>query len=423
MPIVWDAGNVNSSPGNVQPSYSNPGVTSAIIREQTPFIEVRANGTLIPGVVGATIVHGLDLPYATATVDLAPDSAIPNAATAIPQNAEIRIVVGAGTFNQLRFVGFYKRQRVTMWPYTFSLVCRGRYGLAHEYQQSEGVTIPTFVNQKLPVTGINIFQLLNGAEPTDQNIVLAVLNRVPSLNVDPADIGGTGRHFGLLAWRDMSWTPFQTAGAYIQQLDRVCLGFRTFESLGGRVMRRQIRGYPNGSADTQFTEGVDVWEATGDRSIEELINAVYVEGYPVGGNPGIINSYLPSTNPIQGDAGDNPHIEQFNSPLIEGIDTGDPGSLEWPALIQGLTPHEVALWRMDEGNRQLVNVDLLTFRDDILFPSRTIAVYIPHIGITEPVWIQRVEIRIQAEPVLFTQRILGLGGGLADAPSGPPDPY
>lgn len=374
---------------------------------QAPYLTVSTDDDEpVPYVMDATIIYGLDLTVATATVTCSQDPGLPN-------NTWINVTAGAGLFNQLRFRGLFRRRRVALWPHTFTMQLTGSLSLAARFQQAAGLGIPSFINERLPVTGLSLFQLLGsqdtpaaetnrrafltGQPANDQNIVLAVLTRVPDLIVDPADIGGTGHVFGSLAWRQLSWTPGQTALAYIQNLDKVCLGYRTFETLGGRVVRRQAFGYPTGDAAWSFTEGVDIWDASGDRSIEQLINSAYVEGYAIGGKPGIISG---STIGLQGNdfqPANQPYLDTFNSPLIEDTDFAQ----------------QVAEWRTTEGNRELVEVSLVTFMDYPIEPASTIAVNFPHAGVTEPVWVQRVEIRVSPQPVLFQQNIGGFGGGVA----------
>lgn len=401
MPFSPFIGDPSAILGASSPSLGAPAISVGASWDQHPFLDVMlADGTHIPNAMTATITYGLDITVSTATVELATNPSLPN-------NTEIIIVAGAGTNNVRRFRGLYKEQQSVMWPHTFTMSLEGMLSRAARYQQSRGIGLPSFINQKLPVTGLPLSDLLNGSDPTDQNIIVAVLNYVPGLSVDAADIGGTGKLFGRFAWRDLAWQPYQFALDYIQNLDKVCLGWRLFEN-PFRIMRSQVFGYPNDAADYSFTEGVDIWDATGGRSIRNLFNAMYVEGYPVGGNPGLLYSFLAEDNDFQ--SADDPVTETFSSPLIEGVN-GD---------TTYLTPDDVATWKLTEGNREQSNIDLVTFRDDLLFCGRTIAVNIPHAAVTEPVWMRQVVLHVQNEPAMFTQRILGKGGGTPGSYTPPP---
>ena len=393
MPFVSDAGGGGSGLGSVGTGIgAAPTSPTGPPWLQAPFLQVFANDVPLPNAIGATVVLGLDVTVASATVELTENPLV-------SQNSDIVIVAGTGPHNVQRFQGRVKRTRANLWPHTFSLICRGRLSLAAEYKQAVGATLPDFfisaLNSRIPIVGVSMADILNGADPTDENYVLGVLNMVPGLNVDPADIHGTGHLFGLAASRELLWAPHVSALAQCQKLDEVSLGYRLFEGPSGRIFRTQVYGYPTTSADATFTEGVDVLEASGERSIEDLINASYVQGYIFGANPGLIGSYIQESNDFQPE--DDPHIDPFSSTLIEDN--------EFAA--------EVAQWRLTERNRETVDVQLVTFRDDLLLPGRTIAVNLPHANVTEPVWIQHVEIEVRASPILFQQTIRGTGGGRA----------
>lgn len=391
MPFVPGLGGTGSGLGGVQTGFGgDPTGATGPPWLQTPFISVTAGGNQLDGVLGATVVMGLDVAVASATVELAENPMIGN-------NSEIVIVCGTGPHNVQRFRGLLKRTRSNLWPHSFTLICRGMLSRAAEFKQSVGAALPSFfvqaLNSRLPIVGMSMTDILAESEATDENYVLGVLNRVPGLQVDPGDIGGTHHIFGLSASRELLWAPYTSALAQCQKLDEVCLGFRLFEGPSGRIFRTQVFGYPTDRADAQFTEGIDVLEATGERSIEDLINASYVEGYIFGGEPGLIGAYVAEENDFQ--SSDNPYIDPFSSPLIE----------------DNTFAELVARWRLGERNRETVDISLVTFRDDLLIPGRTITVDLPHANVQEPVWIQHIEIQVRANPILFQQTIRGLGGG------------
>jgi hypothetical protein len=402
MPFVSFLGSPSSSPGSIATSFGGPAINLGPSWLQQPFIDViTGSGAHVPGVVSVEIIYGLDIAVSQATVILDRDPLLAN-------NTDVNIICGAGTHNIKRFRGLYKMRESSMWaPRQFRMVCEGKLGLAARYQQTKGLGVPSFINQRIPVVGLGLFDLLQGADPTDQNITLAALNRVPGLDVDPADIHGTGRLFGQFAWRDLTWQPGVYCLNYIQELEKVCLGYRTYEN-PNRIMRTQVFGYPTNVSDATFTEGIDIWEATGQRSILDLVNASYVEGYPVGGIQGLLYAYVVEGNDFQ--SADQPVTDTFSSPLIDGVngDTSRPN------------PTDVANWRLTERNREQVSITLTTFRDDLLFIGRTIAVNVPHAAVTEPVWLQRVEIRASATPALWQQTLIGKGGGTPGTYTPPP---
>jgi hypothetical protein len=389
MPFDSGIGGTGSGLSGVTLAGVDPISTAGPIWMQTPFLVVTANGVPLANVLSVNVVTGLDVTVASAQVELTENPLV-------PQNATIWIVAGTGSHNVQRFRGFVKRQRATLWPHVFTLICRGTLSLADDFRQAVNVSLPSFINQRLPIVGLGLYDLLPLPTPaTDESYVLAVLNRVPGLEpfVDPANIGGTGHIFGTFSWKELTWPPNVSALAQVQKLDEVCLGYRVVEGPSGTIYRPQVFGYPTNIADAQFIEGIDIWDATGERSIEHLTNAEYVEGYIFGGMPGLVSAYLPQDNDFQ--SADSPFIDTFSSPLIDDPDFAA----------------QVAEWRLGERNRETVNIQLVTFRDDLIIPGRTITVDSPHANVQEPVWVQHVELLVRAQPVLFQQTISGIGGG------------
>jgi hypothetical protein len=416
---------------------------------QVPQLSITISNTLfVPTnniqILSATITYGLDVGVSSATIEFTAD---PN----INKYSVIQIFCDAVPRNTptLRFTGLYLRTEANLWPHSFSVICKGMLYLAQQYQQpfyigKSPVEIAA-VAKGLPVGQlmISVYDqsgnllspgLVDAISATDQDIVRAVLHQVPGLAFNDGDIGGTGRFFGIFAGKDLVWPPYRTALEQCQLMDSVSLGFRLYESLGGVIRRDQIYGYPTGDADAQFIEGINIWEGKGSRSVEQLCNASYVEGATVGsfdsnGDPTrLIYAFLQQSNPFQPSAGFeqagwNPIADQFKSPLIETNNS----MIAVGVNTTGLSADDVARWRLSERNRELVNTTFVTFQDYLLFPGRTITVNTPHMAVTEPQWLQRVEVRVQAEPVLFQQTVYTIGGGLAgfgpSLPYTPPIPY
>jgi hypothetical protein len=412
---------------------------------QQPQLVVTINGSNVPHILNATITYGLDIGTSEATIEMTEVPIIND----YSKFSTVQVFCSAGNLTQvggppLRFTGVYLRTEATLDPHIWRMRCKGNLYRAELYRQasfiqpypygSAGMT-PAFLNQLgIPVglypwanTGFTsklradvqaLVQFLINAStaPTDQQYVLAALQRVPGLVVNGADIGGTGKQFGILSYLDLVWPPYRSALEQVHQLDAVCLGYRTFESLGGRIVRSQIFGYPSSVADTTFTEGIDIWSGQGSRSVEQLINGTFVEGSqsPIV-SAGMLFDYIQQSNPFEPSS--NPVIEQFQSPLIDTSSVTSSAGIN----VNSLSTYDVALWRLSERNRELVNYSLVTFRDDLLFPGRSIALNTPHMAITEPVWMQRVEVRVSADPVLFQQTIYGLGGGLPTGYPSAPD--
>ena len=60
----------------------------------------------------------------------------------------------------------------------------------------------------------------------------------------------------------------------------MCLGYRTYDTFDGTIVRTQIAGSPAVTADYTFTEGVDIYRATESTTILEARNRVIVAGFP-----------------------------------------------------------------------------------------------------------------------------------------------
>lgn len=519
-------------------------------------------------VLDVSIIYGFDVQTSSATVSLTEvgGTTAGQLTADFSKYSRVQIFCSADTAGRIwppgtplfngepkRFDGLYLRTEATLDPHVWSMVCRGNLYFADQYRQAlftVGLTIGVPSTLLTPQLGQNVpigqilfggnyapgesgqpsgfpsgMTLTSGAAPTDENIFQMILSQVkdsfPGLSFAPADIQGTGRIFGTINWRQMAWPPYMSAIEFLQQWDEVCLGYRLFETMGGRIVRLQVYGYPtipsgdlvalagtvtktagqrtlNGSgtafttqvsvgsliqvpgggfvetlsvqtvtSDTllsvnepwvgsasgqtaslatgiEFTEGVDIWEGRGSRSVEQLINACYVDGAATPDvQAGLVYAYIQQSNPFQQadltiDSDGNvtvtgqPVVEQFSSQWIEGIplDSGgnfapnDPTATSNPG--DPLNPVDVANWRLAERNRELVNIQFTTFRDDLLWPGLTILVVSPHMALTEPVWLQRVELRMTAQPVSFTQTLYGYGGGLngyaADLPTPPTSP-
>lgn len=421
---------IGDTPGNIHFSdgVTNPGYPSYYLLPYLQVVVVNSfdNSTVIlqGTVLEATINYGFDIGVATAEIQLTEDPNVSN-------YSKVQIFTGCDqnstNINALRFTGLFLRTEATMWPHVYTMVCRGNLYLAMQYRQANSAGIPSsllsegtlpgqplidFTDDQTGITTHGYVSGTLGVDTNDQNIVYSILQQVPVLGpmVDSADINGTGLMVVASFW-DLLWPPYKSAWDMIQLLDQSFLGYRTYEDLGGVIRREQVFGYPHGVSDTQFTEGVDIWEASGTRTVEPLINGVYVEGIvdSRSGLPnGIIYAYLQSANPFQ--SADQPVIEQFRGSLIETSDQIETGDA--PSAIPLLNADRVAEWRLAEGNRQLVNVQLTTFRDDLIKIGHTIAVLSHHAAVEEPVWVQHVTIKVSSTPAIWQQTISGLGGGV-----------
>lgn len=451
MPFVNTAGGGGSTVGGTTAPLSAAAFSLPNSRSQTPSLIVEVTNqfggvvTYIDSVcVGVTIVYGFDVGISSATIELT-NVGITND---FSKYSLVRIYCSAGgqRFDipniggvPLRFTGVYLRTEASLWPHTWSMVCRGLLYLADQLRippfviPGTSTVLPASLLEGIPV-GVLLYRDVGTQNPvlgslllapdTDANAIIALLTLVVAaaaaagvpggLIFDPGDIGGTTAIFGKKVPFDFLWPPYRSALDMIHQFDQVCLGYRTYETYGGRIVRSKIFGYPFGTPDTTFTEGIDIWEGSSAvRSVEELCNAAYVEGANIPGASGLINCYRQETNPFQPSS--LAVVDQFSSSWIEtsSLFQGQPANTLNLTGTQGLSADDVAFWRLSERNRELVTGQWVTYRDDVFFPGHVVLVVAPHTGVTEPIWMQRIEVRMTANPVSFTQTIYGLGGGLS----------
>jgi hypothetical protein len=396
---------------------------------RTTFLQATLGGLPLDNVLSARVSLGFDLAIAEASVVVATE---PLDGT---YNDILTISMGAGVpdsfdgpgadggnGNVLRFTGLLKQYDRTLYPRSITLVAKGPLSRAAEYKpffattaadaqrlaalQSAGVPGLLLTGAHLAGDADPGLETLLGSGPaTDQNIVLAALERVPDLDPNIATIDGTGTDLGGLPPNALCWGFNETALAFIQRVDSASLGFRTFESIGGSIFRAQVGGWPGSQASAfTFTEGVDIFEGHSTRTILELKNVARVDGYDYGIGAGVIMFIA------DGSGGDSPKEIPFSTTLAGRVNAADDGP--------GFACEDIAAYLLKEWNRELVRLTLTTPRDDIIGPGQThlitTATNLPdRLGTAEPLWVQRVDIGVD-EKGQFSQTITYLGGGVAD---------
>jgi hypothetical protein len=191
-------------------------------------------------------------------------------------------------------------------------------------------------------------------------------------------INGTGRTLGSIATEPFRWAEGESALSFIRRFDEVCavqqggpggpfLLYRTYDDLGGYIKRSPIDMVPSGSAALTFTEGVDIYEGSGQQSILPARNKVIVTGYDQGLGPGPVtntqsgaNAYIP--NPPQY------VVLQQSSPMIEFATIADLSG------GNGMACEMVAKALLRLWNRTQQRVSFTTPRDDDVAIGATITV-------------------------------------------------
>jgi hypothetical protein len=271
------------------------------------------------------------------------------------------------------------------YPATTTFVGRGRLQAAADYKLPE-----QFSREE---KGLLLQDLLGSPTGSDQAIVSAVLDRVGLSGT----IDGTGTTLGSIAPEAFVWAASDTALGYIQKIDSISLGYRTFESAGGDIFRTQISTVPGG-ASTSFTEGVDIVDGSSTLTIQGAYSAVRVAGYSVGdyADPRVFTA-VGST--IAG----YPSTYSLESEMIERRANSSPGS--------GQSCEAVADFWLGQLNRIIVKVQLKTPRTDVFGPAQSHHISSgDRLGIDDTMWLQRVDGELQSTGA-FSQTLTYIGGG------------
>lgn len=312
-------------------------------------------------------------------------------------NDLVTVIMGAGN-NIPRFTGLLKERQTVHYPNSITLFCRGQLSLADEYvfQYLDDPMQSRIYAESLRQYGIDgllINQLVGSTNATDGSVVYQALAKAGVGNLDPGNIDDTGTVVGQnspnaqSAW---AWRQGESALAYVQRVDKVAR-MRTFETTNGGVFRQRVSGRPTGGSAMTFTDGVDIFSARGSRSEIGLKNGVVVEGFDLGGGNGPITFVTGS-----------PPYEYFSSPMIERLNALDAGT--------GFSCEDVATDVFGEVDRETVRLTMTTPRDDEIGPGQIHSILSPRTLITEPLWVQRVDVSVQGGE--FSQQMTYIGGGL-----------
>jgi hypothetical protein len=287
---------------------------------------------------------------------------------------------------QLRFAGYLIGLDKTFYPRSCSLICRG-------YLFKAKMTAPAIDDtaDELWISMCN-----DGAGMTDEDQVEAILDACGLTGV-ARDIQGTGKLLGTYADDQFVWRDGESGLAYIHRLEEICLGYRTFDGLGGSIVRRRIFAQPTGTPIATFREGVDILDGSYSDTILEIRNRVHVSGYGTGA--GQVKITVSQSTPYV----PNGYITQVvSNGMIERELTADTGD--------GLSCEEVGRWQLAELNRRLRKTTFSTPRDDMVPPGATIQIETSdRFGIAQPAWVQKVEVSIGQDGA-FTQTITAIGG-------------
>jgi len=336
-----------------------------------PYLLVTVNGTPLTNVLSASVQASLTARIASATVEV---TSLP--ASLLPWDAVVITMGATQATAAVRFTGYFVSQSGVLYPKGATLSCSGKLILAEQYENAVQIDLSSA-----------------GVGATDEVLISTVLYYCGLSGAwTPADaptamtgIGGTGKTLGTVAKdRAFSWFAGASGMGFIDVLDGVCLGYRTYDTFDGTIRRTQITTIPAVAAVATFTEHVDISAATESTTILGASNKVVVTGF----------AGMQSNAPITYTAtAGNPFLlwditSNLGSATIEKQLAADAGN--------GLSCEAVALWLLAERNRYKESIALTTPRDDVIEPGDTLAVAAPtRLGLTlRRVWVESVNISI-----------------------------
>jgi hypothetical protein len=227
----------------------------------------------------------------------------------------------------------------------------------------------------------------------------------PSGESSMSGIGGTGLLLGKTVAQGNSvftWDTGSSGLSFIQKLDGMCLGYRTFETASGAIVRQQISAKPSNSPSATFYEHFDIYRASTIDTILEAKNRIKVNGWQknkenkkedeVTATADAVNPYLPSGWYVQ---------QAISSGLIEKKMTADAGD--------GLSCEMVADWMLAELNVRRIRANFTTQRADNIAPGATIRIAATtRLGIDQSFWVQEVACEVNRSNQ-FTQNLVCIG--------------
>ncbi len=322
---------------------------------------------------------------------------------------------GTGTTgNVLRFDGYAFDTTFELWPYTLTVPCKGPLILAEitepqtdAWFDREAYRMPSLAEYLAP--GINLWRHPDtGALWRDQDMVAYVLDRCGlTSKIDPNEgIQGLEKILGSTLVDQYVWKRGQSGLQWIETLDSICLGFRTFDTPTGIKRIRISPNTPFEANRIDTNEAVHLLEGT-VLTVQQAQcrNRIVISGVDWGAGPYVYMISEPFKTPSPPGVGYVTY--QFSSPMIEFDLTQADG--------RGISCQEVAEWQRDEHNNTFFDGTVVTWLDSQFYPGWTAYLNAPHLGgpnfgawsgegTMQSMWIRRVDTEI-SESGAFTQRV------------------
>jgi len=338
---------------------------------QRPRLQVFIDGTELPYVLELTITRGLDQDMATA--ELVYPHPLPDV---VRFWSKVQILAGAGSTYTERFVGYVISVESSLWPGAKMIRCQDVLAIAANRFTPEEMDLHDY---------------------TDQEAVRNVLFRCgyhegtfKAINPNTVGGSGTGTVLADIEEAQLFWELGQSGLEAIQNIDAISLGWRTYATAAGWIVRTLINTDPNTTASVhEFGEGVDIIDGSATTEIVDPRNEITVSGFD--------GSVTVTTDPD-----DDPFHWSRNSYWIRFM------ALRTQATSSGIiNPEDVALYILSQISKPLISITFSTHLDIPFRTQEVVKVTSEHLEVDQNFWVQSVQLTITPEGE-FTQTITGI---------------
>lgn len=345
-----------------------PAPASGLIKRPAPRMTVLIDGNPIPFVLSITTTRGLDQEMATADITLpwpAPDY--------MRMWAQVVILIGPLPDSDYveRFTGYIVGPGASFAPGTETFHCEDVLAIA-----------------KYTYTAVE----MNLVNETDNSAIQRILTEGCGYSAGILDFGsGTGKILGDVDDAQLFWEEGSTALSKIQEIDQVSLGWRTFGSAGGLILRRYIDTDPNVLGEVHwFYEGVDMLDGSMSAEIKDAKQEVTVTGW---GDVASTATLDPENNPF--DPFKNSYWIRFKMLQRQATDAGI------------LSTEEVATYILSQLNKNIIRVTFSTHLGVHFQAQEVIGITSTKLWVDQRFWVQSVQTSV-GENGNFTQTITAI---------------
>lgn len=333
-----------------------------------PRLQVFCDGEPLPYVLELTVTRGLDQDLATAEI-IYPHP-LPDI---VRQWSRIQILAGAGTNYVERFVGYVVGIESALWPGAKTIRCQDVLAIAANFFTAEEMDLHGFTDAQA------VQEVLFGCSYNETTFEQGV-----------PDAAGTGVILADVEEAQLFWELGQSGLECIQGIDSISLGWRTYATAGGRIVRTLIATDPNKAAAVwEFGEGIDIVDGSASTEILDPRNEITISGFD-----GTIQATLdPADDPF--DWNRNTYWIRFQALRTQAIHSGI------------ISPTDVALYILSQIGKPLISITFSTHLDIPFRGQEIVKVTSEHLEVDQNFWVQSVQLTIGGDGT-FSQTITGI---------------